>query len=107
MIDGLKLDITADELVRLLDVRISEHTRNAAADDSAAEQSHKSIRPDDLDDEWEIEGPPGGRLRRRAQQARARAEALTFMRDHIIRGEIYRLSESDLRTLEILRGRGW
>jgi hypothetical protein len=44
-------------------------------------------------------------LRRRAQRERERAEALTFMRNHVVRGETYRLTADDLRTLELLPDR--
>ena len=30
MIEGLRLDVTADEIVKLIDQRITEHTENAA-----------------------------------------------------------------------------
>jgi len=108
MIDGLRLDVTADEIVRLLDERISEHSANAASDDENAQKLEAVKRPDDIEDEvWEDDSTAVARLRRRAQRERERSEALTFMRGHLIRGETYRLSTDDLRTLEILAGRAW
>jgi len=108
MIDGLKLDVTADEIVSLLDDRISEHRANAVSDDENANKIETVKRPDGLEDElWEDDSSAVVRLRRRAQRERERAEALTFMRGHVIRGETYRLSTEDLRTLEILDGRPW
>lgn len=108
MIDGLRLDVTADEIVRLLEERISEHSANAASDDDNAQKLEAVKRPDDTEDEiWEDDSSAVARWRRRAQRERERAEALTFMRGHVIRGETYRLSTDDLRTLEILGGRAW
>jgi hypothetical protein len=108
MIDGLRLDVTADEIVRLLDERIAEHSANAVSDDQNAQKLDALKRPDDVDDEiWEDDSSAVARLRRRAQRERERSEALTFMRGHVIRGETYRLSTEDLRTLEILDGRPW
>jgi hypothetical protein len=88
MIDGLRLDINADELVKLLDDRIAEHTENAESDDDNARRLDQTKRADEED--WEDN--QGSRLRRRAQGERDRADALTFMRNHVIRGETYRLT---------------
>lgn len=104
MIDGLRLDISADELVKLLEERINEHADNAEMDDANAQRLDDIKRGNDSD-EWDDD--QGARLRHRAQLERDRAGALTFMRNHVIRGETYRLTENDLRTLEILRGRDW
>jgi len=104
MIDGLRLDISADELVKLLEERINEHTENARVDDQNAQRLGAMRRADDPD-EWDDD--QGSRLKNRAQIERDRADALTFMRNHVIRGETYRLTEGDLRTLEILRCRPW
>lgn len=102
MIDGLKLDVTADEIVKLLDERINEHVEGADADESNAQ---KFLRSDDDDDGCGDEAPVSTRLRRRAQRERERADALTFMRNHVVRGETYRLTAEDLRILELLPDR--
>lgn len=104
MIDGLRLDISADELVKLLEERINDHAERAREDDENARRLDGTRRAAD-EDEWEDD--QGARLRRRAQVERDRAGALTFMRNHVIRGETYRLSENDLHTLEILRHPAW
>jgi len=102
MIDGLRLDVTADEIVKLLDERINEHVEGADTDESNAE---KLSRTEDDDDDGMDEVTVSTRLRRRAQRERERAEALTFMRNHVVRGETYRLTADDLRTLELLPDR--
>lgn len=104
MIDGLRLDISADELVKLLDERIADHALNARTDEENARRLDTTRRANDAD-EWDDE--TGTRLRRRAQTERDRVGALTFMRNHVIRGETYRLSENDLLTLEILPNHPW
>lgn len=104
MIDGLRLDISADELAKLLEERINEHADNARSDEESAGRLEAIRRANDPD-EWEDD--QGTRLRHRAQVERDRADALTFMRNHVIRGETYRLTENDLRTLEILPARPW
>ena len=105
MIDGLRLDVTADELVKLIDQRIAEHSENAESDEANANHIDKNNRPDDEDEIWEDDTSASARLRRRALRARERVEALTFMRHHLVRGETYRLSSEDLRTLEVVPGR--
>ena len=108
MIDGLRLDVSADEIVKLLEQRITEHRENADADEDNAKKLDALKRPDDLEDEiWVDDSTATSRLRRRAQRERNRTEALKFMRDHVIRGETYRLTNEDLQTLEILDGRAW
>ena len=101
MIEGLRLDVTADEIVKLIDQRITEHTENAANDEADAKKFDVTARTDE-DDEYADEMSVGARLRRRAQRERERADALGFMRNHVVRGETYRLTNDDLRTLEIL-----
>jgi hypothetical protein len=105
MIEGLRLDVTADEIVKLIDERITQHTGNAATDEADAKTFDATARTDDEDDEYADEMSVGSRLRRRAQRERERADALSFMRNHVVRGETYRLTNDDLRTLEILPGR--
>jgi len=109
MIDGLKLDVSADEIVSLLDRRIAEHHAKAEADAGHAERLKGTDREDDEgEDEYLAYGEPtADRLRRRAQRERDRKDALTFMRNHVVRGETYRLSTEDLRVIEILQGRYW
>ncbi len=102
MIEGLRLDVTAEEIVKMLEQRIVEHTENAASDETDAKKLDATARTSDEDDECVDDISVGTRLRRRAQRERERAEALGFMRDHVVRGETYRLTNDDLRTLEIL-----
>ena len=72
MIEGLRLDVTADEIVKLIDQRITEHTANAATDDADARKFDATARTADEDDEYGDELSVGARLRRRAQRERER-----------------------------------
>jgi hypothetical protein len=107
MIDGLRLDVSADEIVKLIDQRIAEHEENADADEETAAKLGSLRQPNDPDDDCWAEDSAPQRLRRRAQRERERIDALRFMRDHVVRGETYRLTNEDLRTLEILDTRPW
>lgn len=105
MIEGMRLDVTADEIVKLIDARIAEHAGNAKADEANAKKLDETDREGDEDECWDDDTNASMRLRRRAQRERDRIEALTFMRNHLVRGETYRLTADDLRTLEVLPAR--
>ncbi len=104
MIDGMKVDVTAEEIVQLLEERIEEHRTNAEADEASAARLEGTDRSDDEVDSM-FEEPTATRLRRRSQRERDREQSLTFLRNHVVVGETYRLTTDDLRTLEILQGR--
>ena len=53
-------------------------------------------------------GSPRHGLERKHQEHPARVALLTFLRDHLVAGEMYRLGEEDLRFGELLPDRfGW
>jgi hypothetical protein len=85
-------------------MRIAEHRARAEADELSAKQLEGLDRAEDAgDDEIGLYGgSPATRLRRRAQRARERRDALTFMRNHLVRGETYRLTTDDLQVIEVL-----
>jgi len=109
VIDGFRIDVTAEELLRHLDARIQTHRDAAARCESkrirleAAESSGR--QPGDAEDEEENLALcwPGfmGDLERRAERHKSHEAALVFLRDHLVAHEIYRLDESDLRLLEL------
>lgn len=47
MVDGMKLEVTADEIAQLLDERIAEHHANAEADEASAKRLEETDRTDD------------------------------------------------------------
>jgi hypothetical protein len=104
MVEGFRIEITAEEVIRHLDTRIQHHH------DRAVECEAKVRRLETLDEETtdgdEDDALPDcwpGRAEELAQRAarhRRREVCLIFFRDHITPGEIYRLSDDDLRTLE-------
>ena len=104
MIEGLKLEVPAKEIAQLLDERIKEHRENAEEDEASAKRLTGTEREDD-DDDGIYDVNPIKRLQRRAAQERERETALTFLRDHLVKGEVYRLTADDLRTLEVLQTR--
>jgi hypothetical protein len=105
VIDGFRIEMTADELIQHLDVRIRHHQSVASECDA------KRIRFEALgkvEDEEDSEAPfitmlpgYGDELERRSENHKKKEATLTFLRDHIIAREIYRLGEQDLRLLEL------
>jgi hypothetical protein len=102
VIDGFKIELTADELVRHLEKQIQEHH------DRAAECDTKRIRFEAgaqiCEDENEVQLARcwigyGDDLERRAARHKRHEAALTFVRDRILLHEIYRLGIADLREL--------
>jgi hypothetical protein len=104
MIEGLKVDLTADELTRLLKQRIDHH--RDIADDCVTRrvrlQTVTTPHPDDTEEQLAAAWPAYlDNLERRAERHRDRAEALQFLREHLVVHEIYRLGEEDLAMLRL------
>ena len=105
VIDGFRIEMTADELIRHLDARIAHHRA------AASECEMKRIRfeavgslPEDEESEVPFFGAwPGysAELERRLEGHKRKETTLTFLRNHVIVHEIYRLGEHDLRLLEL------
>jgi hypothetical protein len=97
--------MTSDELIQHLEIRIQHHRR------AATECETKRIRFEavgTLPEEDEGDMPllaawPGYglELERRVEGHKRKETTLTFLRDHVIAREIYRLGEVDLRLLEL------
>src|SRR5262245_26581532 len=105
MIDGIRIDLTAEELIRHLDERIQHHHDRAAEFDRKAKRVADIQSPESDDDEeptiacWPTMVHD---QERRAARHRSRETLLVFLRNHVVANEIYRLSERDLKSLELL-----
>lgn len=104
MIEGLQLDVTANELTERLEGRIAHHRSRATAYEAQLGKLAE-VQTDGDDDDDPIrrfrDGSPREGLERKLRTHRDRATYLTFLRDHIVPKETYRLDEDDLETLEI------
>jgi len=105
MIDGFRIEMTADELIKHLDVRIAHH-RIAAGECDAKRVRFEAVGS--LPDEEDGDAPfvalwpgYGAELERLAEGHKRKEATLSFLREHVIASEIYRLSEHDLRLLEL------
>lgn len=104
MIDGFKIDITADELVAHLDSRISHHHgRTQECETKLQRLQALESTSDEEEDVFDMCGASKiDGLQRLAAKHRTREVFLMFVRNHVVASEVYRLSEDDLRLLEWL-----
>jgi hypothetical protein len=104
VVDGFRIEMTADELIQHLDARI-EHHRSAAAECETKRIRFEAVGslPEEEEGEMPFLAWPGygAELERRVEGHRRKGTTLTFLRDHVIAREIYRLGEGDLRLLEL------
>jgi len=104
MIDGFKIEITANELVAHLDGRIGHHHDRTQECETKLQRLRTLESP--IDDEEEVLQMCGASridgLERLVAKHRNREVFLMFARNHIVANEVYRLSEDDLRLLEWL-----
>ena len=95
MIDGLKLTMTGEELRERLRERVERHRR------IVAHYEHEATREPDPKVEYDYVLPQ--QMCEYEQELHGwRAEVLEYVRDHIERGEVYRLAAADLEFGEIL-----
>jgi hypothetical protein len=108
MIQGIQLDVTAAELIERLGDRIAHHRSRAAACEAQLE-TLAGVETETYSADESIArirfGSPREGLRERLREHRARAAFLTFLRDHLVPNETYRLTERDLRTIDVIPGR--
>ena len=92
MIDGLKVSMSGTELRAKLNERIESHARQAA---------HWAKLRDEPPSEDGV-GMPDHMVEHGIERAHDQVETLTFLRDHIVEAETYRLGEYDLRFADLL-----
>jgi hypothetical protein len=104
MIEGFRVDVTAEELVAHLDGRVQHH-RERTQDCESKVRQLQALEPGPQDEEEVFDMCASSRLHgleRMLTRHRSRELFLMFARNHIVATEIYRLSEADLRLLEWL-----
>jgi hypothetical protein len=105
VVDGFRIEMTADELIQHLDARIERH-RSAAAECETKRIRFEAVGSPPEEEEGEmpfLAAWPGYgvELERRVEQHKRKEATLIFLRNHVIAREIYRLGELDLRLLEL------
>jgi hypothetical protein len=104
MIEGFRVDVTAEELVTHLDQRVQHHRERTEECESKLRQL-QALEPAPHEEEEVFEMCAASRLHgveRMVARHRSREVFLMFARNHVVGTEIYRLSEADLRLLEWL-----
>jgi hypothetical protein len=102
---GFTLDIKSDTLTKYLASRGEHHAARARIYESKVEEISKL--KEDSDDETAMmskgagTGDPVESLRSSARKHNKRARFFSFASEHIAKGRTYRLSQSDLTSLEI------
>ena|SRR6185369_2909676 len=98
MIEGLKFDVTSAELVAHLSERVTHHIERAAF---YASQS-KALEDGNAEGMNYSGGDPVRALKDKRSEHEHKKELFEFLVAHVISGETYRLTESDLLQLEII-----
>jgi hypothetical protein len=114
VIEGLKLDVSADELAQRLSTLIAWHAfRAAGCDDRLQRLARINSELQNVDRYLDGIGWSGGQdrlaeaLERKRTHHRGRASVLEFLRDHLAKGEVYRLGLDDLRSTGLLANVSW
>lgn len=109
MIEGLKLDVSAEELAQRLSGLIAWHeSRASGCDDRLQRLGEIKNEVQNIDGDLDDLGWDRGfdRLRdaleRKRTHHRDRASVLEFLRDHLVAGEVYRLDVEDLRLTGLI-----
>lgn len=97
MIEGIYLDISSDQLRDHLNSRVAYHQSKK----TSYEAKRRVLADVDLS-EASSSYTPQQSFDQKIQQHADRARVLAFMAEYIIPDETYRLSENDLRSLELL-----
>jgi len=104
MIEGFRVDVTAEELVTHLDARVQHHRDRTQECESKLRQL-QALEPGPHSEEEVFDMCASTRLHgleRMLTRHRGRELFLMFARNHVVGNEIYRLSDDDLRLLEWL-----
>ena len=97
MIEGLKIEIPTEELRAHIEGRARHHREKA----EWYEGQVRNLRAGGLS-EHHVSNDPVSSLERSEDSHRERAAFFSFLAEHLIEGETYRLTEDDLARLEFV-----
>ena len=97
MIEGLKIDLSSDEIKKHLEDRAAYH--QSKTEWYAGQVG--SLKSGGISETYHSNDPVGS-LQRSMEEHRQKCAFFKVMAEHIISGEIYRLTQSDLATIEII-----
>ena len=99
VIDGLKLTMTGEQLIEKLNERIEDYEGNIRYYERIA-----GAPATGADDDSQL---PAHQIEHEIARSRRQLVALSFIRDYIVRGEVYLLGEFDLRFADLLPDDDW
>lgn len=104
MIEGLKIDVSTDELRKHLKERASEHG-NKFHDYRHKLKAHRE-EVDALPDGFanSTQQSLGQQLKSAMDRHQDKEAYFNFVMEHLVDNEIYRLADSDLQKLEVIKG---
>jgi hypothetical protein len=110
MIQGIAIDVQGTELIQRVNARAAHHEARALACEAHLGRLRKIGPPvaEELSKQLKSVGPGAKEpfteelLERKIRQHRERAQALTFLGQHVVPDEIYRVTETDLRAADLL-----
>jgi hypothetical protein len=105
MIEGLRLDITGAELQTRIDERIEYYRGRTSSLTGQLDRLAPELEDTRDDDEPHFpyrQDSPLRSTQRRIERLQARLLMLTFLREHLVRDEVYRVDTDDLTLIEIL-----
>lgn len=104
MIEGLHFDVTSGQLMQHLRERMEYHRERQAVYDREISRLEKVDLERESDQDihlTRVDGPKEN-LKRRSEEHRAKAQKFELLLNHVILGEVYRLSDEDLIKLEFI-----
>ena len=103
MIEGLQVDVKSAELKKILEERLDYHANKAKTYAKAAADLRQSVKA--IEDDMSVGKVSGANpAQNLEQQAKTHTDSVnyyTFMLDHVITDDIYRLGQEDLRRLGV------
>ena len=99
MIEGIRIELDSHELRQTLEKRAAHHKERATwyEEQVAALYAGGAMSPNRSMD-------PVSSLRQRGKEHVHRAALLTFVAQHVIPGEVYRLTQAELSRFELVEG---
>ena len=105
MVEGMHFDVGSDELRLHLVKRVEHHTGRAQwYHKQAREMGEDNVLPDGSPKFSTTNNNPVDNMKSAAKKHEYLASKFNFMAAHLSKNEVYRLSESELRTLEFIEG---
>lgn len=103
MIEGLKVDVKSDELVKILTERMQHHADRSAAYEKKSQELKATLSG--LEEELSV-GKVSNRsaadtLDNKAGEHKNKYVYYKFMLDHVIQNDVYRLGQDDLERLGV------